>query len=398
MIIGASEFEFPAYELAKKIGIKLIMTDVNPNCSSFKYADEQWVVSASEPEQVVQCFKKSEYTSDIIFAYCGNDFGTESAIEVNSLIFGSDSVTGDGRKFGNNKLWMKELFVAHAISTPQYVCLKKDDFERPPQNIHLHFDYPVVCKPHDSSGARGVTVVHFSNKIEEAIQKAFAFSDKILIEEYIPGTHLDMNGFMVDRTFYRAGTSDRFFLPEPSRVSLKNFAPSTHNPAILEQAWTQLQKAAEALGLFNGPIKADFIVDDEGIPYLLETSFRFHGGLTSCGSMAFSGTSFALFDVLAVLDKNIQKGYAAHWQPKSSVGCTHIIPDFMVAEDVDVPNYSIPENLPGVGKIYIRENVVGRKGGKLQDNTNILGYIISSGSTREECELYIANALLNMQK
>jgi len=395
MFLGASRFDKGAYLLLKKMGIAIVMTDMAHECPQFQYADEYFVISASDVNAAIHCFYQSRFRHQILMAYCGNDFGVRSALAINSLIAGYTAIESDVDDL-NDKSWMKSVFEPAGVVVPKAGCFFAGDDPSSVRNIvENKFSYPIVIKPTNASGARGVSVCRKPVDFLSCWETAISEGENIFVEEFIDGAHLDLNGFMVDGVFYRSGSSDRYFLPEPRRIMLKNYAPSILCDNTLDKAWKSLQLAATVQGLKFGPIKADFIVNSAGAPYLLETAMRFHGGLTTCGSMAVSGTSFSVPEMTCVIDAELKSRFERSWTPSGKVGTVHIFPGLQSCNAI---NYSIPKNLQGIESVFVREvNTLDGSTKKLRDNRDIRGYLVAYGESREECDFHVASALLQIK-
>ena len=81
--------------------------------------------------------------------------------------------------------------LAHSIGvkTPKHIIIKKND-DVDYDNLINEIDFPMSIKPNDSGSSVGISIINRENEIEDAIEKAFKFSDKILCEKYIEGREL----------------------------------------------------------------------------------------------------------------------------------------------------------------------------------------------------------------
>jgi len=99
--------------------------------------------------------------------------------------------TGSGSfasALGMNKHLAKKVFEKHGIKTPTHkVINKKDWHEGTAKELWLNFMQPSVIKPATSGSSVGVTLAHTMADIKEGLEKAFAVSDKVLVEELIKG-------------------------------------------------------------------------------------------------------------------------------------------------------------------------------------------------------------------
>lgn len=395
LFLGGSQFDVKGMMVLRSMGIEVVVADRNPDCPAAGVADEFWVVGADDINKIEQWYHESPRRDRIIFAYSGNDFGTCSAAKLNRRILGYEVVGCDPSKT-NDKVWLKEKYKSKGLPVPRDIQADSScDPATVAEHIAATFGFPVVCKPSSGSGARGVSVAREGECFPESWRTAASEGGTVLVEEYVCGSHLDLNGFMVKGRFHRSGSSDRFFLPEPRRVSIKNYAPSKQPTMVMNRAWSVLESAAEALDLQTGPIKGDFIVRENGEPVLLETSLRFHGGLTTFGSMAVSGTSFSLVEILGAIKPKIGQVFERVWQPRGHVGMVHILVD--LERGSGVGNYEVPSDMPGIESVFLRDMPKNWGGCGLRDNRDIPGYVVCYGSTREECDMALANAFLKIR-
>ena len=91
-----------------------------------------------------------------------------------------------------DKAMSKILFQHYGVVTPKWIVVDKNHFEKESINekIEKEFSYPCVIKPNDQGSTVGLTICKEPFEVEEAINLALNFSNKALIEEYIPGREL----------------------------------------------------------------------------------------------------------------------------------------------------------------------------------------------------------------
>jgi len=91
-----------------------------------------------------------------------------------------------------DKIMSKILFEDYKVPTPEYFHFKKGErtTEEVKNLIEQKFGFPAVVKPNDQGSTVGLTICKSSDQLTEAIRNAFEYSDRILVEEYIPGREL----------------------------------------------------------------------------------------------------------------------------------------------------------------------------------------------------------------
>lgn len=137
---------------------------------------------------------------------------------------------------------------------------------------------PVIVKPADSQGQRGITRVH-SGDLTVAIVKAQKASrtGTAIVEEWLEGPEVSVNGYMVDGSPALAIVSDRHVWPEHvGLVSGHTTPPTTISHAEVESTSAMVMEAAQILGIMNGPVYAQVKVTVSG-PRLIEISPRLDG-------------------------------------------------------------------------------------------------------------------------
>lgn len=87
-----------------------------------------------------------------------------------------------------NKHISKDLFKKLGVKTPHHISLDKDNINSGTSaNIFLNFPHPAIVKPSDLGHSIGVSFVQNIKDLSEALDLAFSYSPKIIIEEYING-------------------------------------------------------------------------------------------------------------------------------------------------------------------------------------------------------------------
>lgn len=169
-----------------------------------------------------------------------------------------------------DKVYTKKVFSYHNLPMAKYKVLEKR--VETPDDILGELDYPVIVKPAREGSTIGVSIVQESNGLDSAINIAFGYGDKILIEEYIQGKEITV-GVLGDEplpvieivpktTFY-----DYRAKYEPGMS--KHIVPAKLPREQYELAQSLALSAHRALGC-RGATRVDMVMDGEGKIYLLE--------------------------------------------------------------------------------------------------------------------------------
>lgn len=272
IILGAGPDQIPAYIQAKKLGINTIAVDYNPDSVAFDYADKILVASVKHIKETISALKKLNET------YIGvMTLGVEISPIVAAVAkeFGLISVSEQTAFLTTNKCARNEFLNQTKIQIANYQVVT---------DIHeVNLNYPFVIKPSDNSASRGVQLVDSVDELKRVFDssKKLSSDKQLLIEEYLSGPEISIEGFMLNGKMYVTGFADRNYSrnPEfyPFFVEDGGDYPTFLSQDIVAEAKKVFEQAALALGITEGPSKGDLIVTDSGVK-VIEITSRLSGG------------------------------------------------------------------------------------------------------------------------
>jgi biotin carboxylase len=180
-----------------------------------------------------------------------------------------------------HKLYMKEKLYAAGVNVPAFARVTSLEDLRTFAN---RVGYPVVIKPVDNSGARGVQRLTQGMDIGAAFDYArgFAYSGEVIAEKFISGLQISTEGLFHEGKFHCTGFADRNYTrlddAVPFMVEDGGDIPTVLNDADKKKVEAEFEKAARALGIDWGPAKGDMIFGDDGNAYVVEIAARLSGG------------------------------------------------------------------------------------------------------------------------
>jgi D-alanine-D-alanine ligase len=212
---------------------------------------------------------------DAAFIALHGKFGEDGAVQGLLEIMGIP-YTGSGvlaSALGMNKTISKQVFRSKGLQVGPYEIIYTGDAAKASDVID-QLKFPVVVKPHAEGSSVGVSLVFKKEEVEPAIELAFKYGGEILIEKFIRGKEVQV-GILGERALgaieivpkrafydyaakYEKGMSDHFF---PARIADDDYQRT------LEAGLA----AHRALGC-RGYSRVDFIIDEEGLPYILEVN------------------------------------------------------------------------------------------------------------------------------
>lgn len=196
MLLGGMRYLVPVIEVAHKLGVYVITCDYLPNNIAHKYSDEYCNVSILEKDKVLEKAKELKIDGILSFA-C--DPGVVTAAYVAEKMGLPSSGPYESVEILQNKGKFRKFLTENNFNVP--VAKQYTDIEIALNDIEM-FNWPIIVKPTDSAGSKGVTKVEEKDKLKDAINYAlkFSHSNEFIIEDFLEkvGDSSDCDSFSID--------------------------------------------------------------------------------------------------------------------------------------------------------------------------------------------------------
>lgn len=274
MILGGSIYLLPLIEKAHELGVYVITADYRPDNYAHKYSDEYIDVSVIDKEAVLKV--AIEEKIDGITAFV-NDIAAVTAAYVAEKLDLSFPCSYEAAVILQDKGKFRKFLEDNNFNTPH--ARKYSNSEDPFKDID-YFRWPVIVKPVDACGSRGVTKVENPKELEKAITVALENSrnDSFIIEDFITfkGFHSSADSFTIDGKLVFHTYSDQLFdeNSENPYTPTEIIWPSTMEKENQEFLTREIQRLMDLLGMKNGIYNIETCVGNDGKPYIMEISPR----------------------------------------------------------------------------------------------------------------------------
>lgn len=191
-----------------------------------------------------------------------------------------------GRKsaqISNNKIQQRRLAKSAAIQQPHWkVAVDFSDVKDFLKNISGR----VILKPVDSRGSMGITLLTGydpPSKIHNAFAKALSSSPskQLLVEEYVDGDLLTIDGFILNGNLILIGIADRQRIGEGNLVTTEIFYRSSLPKHLISHAYKFLCSVVSAFGFSKGHVHCEALLVNSQELFLVECTNRGGGVFTS---------------------------------------------------------------------------------------------------------------------
>jgi biotin carboxylase len=267
-IIGASYLQLPLVLKAKEMGIETHCFAWEEGSVCKEIADFFYPISILDKEQILEVCERNDMDGITSIA-------SDSAVPTVSFIAQKMGIIGNDFKdsiASTDKFQMRKRFSEFFVASPKF-CIAESDYSVE------DFRFPVIVKPTDRSGSRGVKKVENRGDVQVAVQRAKneSFTNKAIIEEFISGSEVSVESISWQGQHYILAITDKITTGEPYFVELEHHQPSSLSTEIQGKIKIETQKALTALNIKYGASHSEFKITDKGEVYVIEVGARMGG-------------------------------------------------------------------------------------------------------------------------
>ncbi|AOM81667.1 ATP-grasp domain-containing protein [Salisediminibacterium beveridgei] len=307
LFLGGSIQQTPALKYAKKRGYYCILCDFLSDNPGRDYADEYHLVSTTDQEEVLRIAKQTKI--DGIIAFASDPAAPTAAYVGNELNLPSNP-------YESVRILTKKDLFRKFLKKHGFNCPKAESFYYKEEAIRelekLEFEYPLMVKPIDSSGSKGVNRINSINELDEAFELALVNSKEkiVIIEEFIEMGHKHMiggDGFVINGELKFNG-----FLNCHRSKNLSPYVPIGKSyPLFLDNekinlAKKEIEKVLRILGITMGALNLELMFDKRGRLYIIEIGPRNGGNMIPDLLEMITGVNLIAATVEAALGNEIK--------------------------------------------------------------------------------------------
>ena len=256
------------------MGVYVVTADYLPGNIAHKYSDEYCNVSIIDKDAVLEAAQKLEIDGILSHAV---DPGVVSAAYVAEQMGLPFQCSYEAACILQDKSKFRAFLAEHGFNCPK--AKGYDNLEEALKDVD-YFNWPVIVKPVDSAGSKGVTKVENKTDLRNAIEVALqsSLSKHFVIEDFLDkvGAQSSADIFTVDGKLVYPAYSDQLFDPDAANP----YTPAIEVwPASMEQKFqedlsAQLQKLFTLLKVKSGIYNVESRVCSDGKAYIMEVSPR----------------------------------------------------------------------------------------------------------------------------
>jgi len=306
LLLGGSAQQVVAIETAKKLGYYTVLCDFLEDNPGQFVADKFYLTSTTDKEAILEVAKMENING--ILAYASDPAAPTAAYVAEKL--GLPGNPYESVEILCNKDKFRMFLENNGFNTPKAKGYNK--IEEAIKDIQNEkFDFPVIVKPVDSSGSKGVSkienIVHLEEKIREAM--SFSRSKRIIVEEFVEkyGYQIAGDGLSIDgKLVFRCFANDHFNIECVNPfVPISASFPYNMPEEIQDKVHLEIQRLITALNMQNCTYNFDMRIDKDNNVYLMEVAPRDGGNYIPQIIKYATGLDLVEYSILLAMGEKI---------------------------------------------------------------------------------------------
>lgn len=316
MLLGGAAHIVPVIEAAHRHSIYVITVDYLPDNTAHKYSDEYVNVSIIDKEAVLQAAQEHDIDGIVSF---GTDPGVETAAYVQEQMHLPLLGPYQSARILQNKDLFRAFMQEHGFNVP-----KSKGFASKEEALGdmSWYEFPMIVKPADGSGSKGVTRVDNETELIKALDIAFGRSrcGRVIVEAFIEkdGCSSDCDAFSIRGELKSIYYSSQYFDNNSSNpyTPAAYCWPSTFTGEQRQYLTSEIQRMLRLLNMGTTVYNIETRIGKDGTPYIMEVTPRGGGNRLSEMVRFMTGVDYIEANVLGAIGETPvveQKPIEGYW-------------------------------------------------------------------------------------
>ena len=270
-IIGANAFQAPLIEKAKQMGLETHVFAWAAGDVGEQAADVFHPISITEKETIWDVCRAVG-----VSACCS--IGSDLAVHTVNYIqrkLGNPCNPVITDRIATNKYDMRRALLAAGVACPRFVKVSA----APAPEALEGMAYPMIVKPTDRSGSRGIFKVESYEALAAAVPQSVAqsFGEEAIVEEFIPGPEYSCESVSFDGEHHILALTKKYTTGAPHFIETGHVQPSDIPAELIPAVHRQIVAALDALSIRYGASHAEFKLTPAGEARIIEVGARMGG-------------------------------------------------------------------------------------------------------------------------
>ncbi len=266
LILGGSHRDIPLIKASQDLGYFVITLGNKDYYLGHNYSNKAYKINFNDLEKVKEIINKEDI--DYILPGSGEESYLNTVKLAHELNIGNFDIP-EVSNLVHNKWKFKEFCLKNNISTPKGIFYMND-------NDLIDLNFPIVVKPTNLSGGRGVEIVNSKEELVKSLLEAKKVTNEIFLEEFIEGKLIAYSIFLKNKKIIYGFTGeDKTYL---NKYLITTAFPCKVKEETLQKMKYDIERIAKLLNLVDGMFHLQIMIKDD-IPYIIDVTRRIPGDL-----------------------------------------------------------------------------------------------------------------------
>ncbi len=277
LVIGSEEPETNIVNAAHEMGVYVIACDGKKKSEGTfakNIADESWDIDYSKTETIINKCKENG-VDGVLAGYSDNR--VFEAAKIADLLGTPFYASRELIELTRNKRKFKDECVKYGLKTPKDYCVDADLTGSKLEAIR----YPVIVKPADNGGRKGITICDDLNDLQVGMENALSLSESktVIVEEYVEGIEFVAIYTLSDGKAVLSCFNEKYLNDNKKRKSLLCDLAITSTAYLRDFGETdkKIQEMLSGIGAKDGVASFQGIIAKDGF-WVFELGYRLNGG------------------------------------------------------------------------------------------------------------------------
>lgn len=267
LIFGVGELQKSIINRAKQMGLYVVGIDPCADALCRDEVDVFEIVGGQDYEGTLAVARKYNISAVVTAA-------TDKPLVMMARIakeLGLRFYSEETAIWSTDKYQMKQRFIEGGVPCARGKVIKSIDESK-------DLEFPLILKPRDNSGSRGVILCRNIKELQSAMEEALQYTrlDSVLVEEFIEGQEYSIESLHYEGKSEVIQFTEKRTTPFPYNVELGHIQPANLCESHKNDIRIIIEKIGKALGFENCPSHTELKINERGI-YVIETSPRLGG-------------------------------------------------------------------------------------------------------------------------
>ncbi|MCA1568891.1 MAG: ATP-grasp domain-containing protein [Chloroflexi bacterium] len=273
LILGAGEDQLPAYREAPRLGLRTIGVDQRADAPAVAAADRFHAVSTRDVASIIAAVGDADVAAVVAPASDAAQLTLRALEEHYETPFRTPEA---GAQASIDKGYLRG--VLDELGLPAYRWSQSREDRTLLRNAR-RMRFPLMVKPSDGSGSKGVEMATTPAELPKALMvaRSFSASGEVIIEEFVAGRHVSVEAFLDGGRIVFLAATRRQVTGPPHFITVSHLIPADLDDHLMSRLRRAIELICAAVAIKTGPVNFDVVIDEHGDPYVIELGARVGG-------------------------------------------------------------------------------------------------------------------------